>query len=316
MKRTKRMNKPEDKLIKRSNAFLGDIMHAYHKLPGQYKRSITNQYIDTEGKEMKTDGSYLVELEKQVEESEEYNRKTYIVNLNDDEMKRIIKFDCKKANTNEMIINIEDESSGVNERPLAKAFKYALTLHYAYGIPVYTVFTTPVSREKCLSCYNSGNVMIIPKIISYSDMDGGGKLKEYGEKVHKDEYFSNVEGYGLIIVPRMFGERGSEVLEEVVDLFAKMKMKDPNVRYHLAKCLECIINKYAKTLDDINRLEEMMDMEKITNLREQYIQNIRNEEREEGREEGKINLARKFIEKYGIDEVAKISGIDKELLKN
>ena len=64
----------------------------------------------------------------------------------------------------------------------------------------------------------------------------------------------------------------------------------------------------------------MMDMEKITNLREQYIQNIRNEEREEGRkegrEEGKINLARKFIEKYGIEEVAKISGIDKELLKN
>ena len=89
-----------------------------------------------------------------------------------------------------------------------------------------------------------------------------------------------------------------------------------------------MIHKYAKTLDDINRLEEVINMTKVVNHRKEFIKNIqqkgikqginqgRKEGIKQGQKEGEIKLARKIAETIGIEETTKITGISKEEILN
>ena len=97
-------------------------------------------------------------------------------------------------------------------------------------------------------------------------------------------------------------------------------MKDSLIKYELGKCLECMIHKYAKTLDEINRLEEVINMTKVVNHRKVFIKNIQQkgikQGIKQGEKEGEIKLARKIAETIGIEETAKLTGIKKEEILN
>lgn len=304
MKLNRKIHNPEDTFIKRSHAYLGDIMHNYHNLPGKYIKPITNQFPDKDGKEKKTDGSYIIHLE----DEEEYERISnfYRVELDEKDMKKIFKKGCQFSDAKEMIINIEDESSRVNCATLAKDLEYSDIMRYAYKLPVYSVITTPLPKERCKEYYVSGTTIFIPKIISYDEMDGRAKLEEHRKRVNNGVLFTNEEGYELILILRMIDEHNMEILEEVCDLYYRMKLSNPSVKWELGKCLECLINKYADTLEDINYLEGLIHMEEINNLRIEREKRIH--------EEGRLELAREFVKEFGADKVSKISRIDKKLL--
>ena len=118
-------------------------------------------------------------------------------------------------------------------------------------------------------------------------------------------------------------ENNEKVLEEVCDLFSKMKMDDVELKFRLSKGLESVINRYAKTMEDVNRLKEVINMPKVSKETRQIIRDVYKEEIDKAREEEKakakeerLNLARKFAEKLNIDEVAEISGLSKEQILN
>ena len=87
-------------------------------------------------------------------------------------------------------------------------------------------------------------------------------------------------------------------------------MKNGRVKIQLARCLDCLINKYGGTLEEINRLEGLINMTKLINLEKEYEDRLR----QEGEEKGRLKLAREFVEEFGADKVSKISRIDKKLL--
>ena len=97
-------------------------------------------------------------------------------------------------------------------------------------------------------------------------------------------------------------------------------MKNGRVKIQLARCLDCLINKYGGTLEEINRLEGLINMTKLINLEKEYEDRLRQEGeekgRQEGRQEGKLELARKLVKEYGVDEVVRISGLGKEKILN
>lgn len=316
MKRPKKMYNPEDMFIKRSNTYLGRVMHSFLKLPGRYVNSRTNQYPDFFGKERKTDATILVDLELEMEESEVLES-SYEVFVSEKETEEIPQLaECLHNEKGKMIIDIEDESSKVDKQTLAKDFEYNYIIHYESGLPVYSVITTPIPLKRCKTCYISGNTVFKPIIKSYDEMDGEAKLKEFQEKYERGEYFSDLEGYELISIPRMYGEKGNEVIEEVCILFNKIKMKNGRVKIQLARCLDCLINKYGGTLEEINRLEGLINMTKLINLEKEYEDRLRQEGEEKGRQEGKLELARKLVKEYGVDEVVRISGLSKEKILN
>ena len=72
--------------------------------------------------------------------------------------------------------------------------------------------------------------------------------------------------------------------------------------------MQCIIHKYAKTVEDINRLEKVIN---LTIKYEDYIEKQREEGREEGRIEGKLEkleLAQKVAKILGIQNAIQLSG--------
>ena len=134
--------------------------------------------------------------------------------------------------------------------------------------------------------------------------------------------------YDLINIPKMYNENNEEILEEVCDLFSKIRIEDKTDKFKLANCLECVINKYAKTVEDINRLKGVINMVKVSEDTRQIVREVYKDEIEEAsakaaakaaakaEQKGKLELARKIAQKYGIEEIAEISGLTKEQLLN
>ena len=85
-----RMRFPSDTFVKRIFTYLDEIAHEYYNLPGKYLGSETNEYPDINGSNKKADIVYRVEMED------------------------------KKI----MMINLEDETSFVNEKTLEKINTY------------------------------------------------------------------------------------------------------------------------------------------------------------------------------------------------
>lgn len=74
MRTTKRMDKPNDKLVKRQAAYAGDVIHEFHELPGEFIESCPNEYPDSEISIPRVDSAYYVKI----------RGKTYIINREDE----------------------------------------------------------------------------------------------------------------------------------------------------------------------------------------------------------------------------------------
>lgn len=274
----KRIDKPDDKFRKISHSQLGKTVHKYFGLPGKFIGTLLNEIPDGENKEKRTDGGYKVELD-----------------------------------GDEMIILIEDESSGVNKEELLKIFGYSVTMRYLSSLPVFSVITTTVPLEGCDQyVFSSPTNKFLPIIISFNEFDGNQRLEKARIKVRNNEWWNDVEGYDLVNIPKMFDDGNDMILEEVCVLFSKMRMENKYIKYALGRCLRCMISKYAITLDDVARLEGVIDMFKLKGDAYAYLEEIR----EEGRVEGRVDLARKIAERLGMAEAVEISGLSEDQILN
>ena len=67
-----------------------------------------------------------------------------------------------------MIINVEDETSNVNEVTYKKIDKYRTNHKYSFGLPVMSIITTSLPSNKCLDEFMFSPTDILrPIIISY-----------------------------------------------------------------------------------------------------------------------------------------------------
>lgn len=85
--------------------------------------------------------------------------------------------------------------------------------------------------------------------------------------------------------------------------------------------MRCVIHKYAKTVEDIKRLEEVIGLPNAKTARQFFEDKLFNDGKaegfSEGRTEGHLEMAVKFVEKFGVDAVADASGFSRdELLKH
>ena len=228
-----RMNNPEDQLIKRMIVYFGERIHNYLKIPGKFKHNCSNEYPGPDG-------------EKRIDVC-------YIICLND---KR-------------QLVDLEDESSRVNDETLKKIIHYSRNIECGRNIPVVSVITTTVPLEKC--------------------------LKEM-----------KIEALDLLFITKMFKKDNELILEEVCELLSKMKVEDLEFKENMKICMQCVIHKYAKTIEDIQRLEKVI---KLTRKFETYEETLTRIGKEEGE---KIGIEKG--EKIGIEKGEKI-GMDKGIKK-
>lgn len=285
MKITERMSHPEDVLTQRTASNLGEILHEYYKLPGEYLRPANNEFYDSEGNKLRVNGVY------------------YAI-----------------ENGKEFIVNIEDKSS-IDNKTLKETLITNTAIRIAEEADVLSVISTSLPLKKIPNKdFKYGSLRLIPTIISFGEKDGCKKLTEIERKISCDYDLSSFEVLDLIFLTRMFEEEQLEILEKSCELFSKIRISNPHLRYELARCMECVIHEYAKDLEEINRLVDMIEINKAYKPRDEIIHKAQRIGKLEGRLEerlqGRLEIAQKFARKYDIDEVAEISGFSKDQILN
>ena len=248
-----RIDKPMDYLHKRLFLYNGPLMHEFFKFPGKYVGPCPNSNLNGDGSISEVDISYLV----------------------------------IDGENQKLIINVEDETSNVNEETLKKSNKYKINHQYAYKYPVYSVITTSLPSNRCLKELKTSPTDIFrPKIISYLDFNGEKILNRLKTKIKNNNFLTKLQLLSLILVIRTFPKNNSEILEEICSLIKIAKSKDKEFKMEMVYCSRYIIHKYAKTVEDILRLEEVVGLNKAVTCGS-IIENIKKEGEAIGEARGK-----------------------------
>ena len=122
------------------------------------------------------------------------------------------------------------------------------------------------------------------------------------------------------MLPRMFTSGNAEILEEVCVLLKKAKVEDINIKFELIFEMDCVIHKYAETLDDINRLEEVIDLSAgINDVRRQekrLIDKGIKQGRKQGFEQGAFDMALKVKRVFGLEKALEICDFSRQELES
>ena len=241
MKKKKiRMNNPEDTFMKRQFTYLCEIAHEFYNLPGEYIGSECNEYPNVDGGIPRADIVYSVDIK------------------------------GKRC-----IINIEDETSNVNKNTLEKSYNYKNNIFYKTKKPVISVITTTLPSEKCLKKLRISVIELFePIIISLPNENAWKRLNMMINKAKNEEEFSNIEGLELINLPRFCLKNQDQAIELICKELPKLKIKDKYVKNELTYSMQCMIHKYAKTDEDIIKLEEMIGLRQAMKKRSPVLDNM------------------------------------------
>ncbi len=254
VKMKKKMNNPEDTFMKRQFTYLGDIAHEFYNLPGEYISSECNEYPNVDGGIPRADIVYKVRMK----------------------------------DGSICMINIEDETSHVNYDTLKKSYNYKTNIYYKTKKSVISVITTTVPEEKCQKeLWISPTDFFKPFLISLKDKNAWKKLNMYIDKAKKQEEFSEIEGLELINLPRFCCDNQEKAIELVCSVLYDLKIKDSYVKNELIYSMQCMIHKYAKTDEDIIRLEGMIRLRQVMKKRSPVLDAMERQGVLKGRKEGK-----------------------------
>ena len=285
-----RMNNPEDQLIKRMIVYFGERIHNYLKIPGKFKHNCSNEYPGPDG-EKRIDVCYIICL-----------------------------------NEKHQLVDLEDESSRVNDETLKKIIHYSRNIECGRNIPVVSVITTTVPLDKCLKEMKISETKILkPIIISFPEFDGEEKLENLRNKVNNGKIIDEMEALDLLFITKMFKKDNDLILEEVCELLSKMKVEDLEFKENMKICMQCVIHKYAKTIEDIQRLEKVIELTRKFETYEETLTRIGKEEGiEQGRKQGieqekrknqkeKEEMAKKLLEmNIPMEKVKEVTNLNRE----
>ena len=246
-----RIDKPMDYLHRRLFLNNGSLMHEFFNFPGKYEGPCPNMNLDGGGSISEVDIAYMV--------------------IGDDKF----------------IINVEDETSHVNEGTLLKIDKYRINHRYAYNLPVLSIIITSLPKDKCLKELKiSASDILRPLLISYLDFDGEKILSSLKDKINNNLLLTRKEFVMLIILIRTFDHNHSDILEEICCLIKKANMDDFEFKMEMVYCSRYIIHKFAESVDDIKRLEKVVGLQEAVTCGS-IIEDIKNEGKQEGIIEGR-----------------------------
>ena len=114
----------------------------------------------------------------------------------------------------------------------------------------------------------------------------------------------------------MFKKDNELILEEVCELLSKMKVEDLEFKENMKICMQCVIHKYAKTIEDIQRLEKVIKLTRKFETYEETLTRIGKEEGEKiGIQKEKEELAKKLLEMGdSVEKVEKVTNLSQEKL--
>ena len=156
-------------------------------------------------------------------------------------------------------------------------------------MPVLTVITTTVPEEKCLKELNFSKSDSFKPCIKSLPYDGAwDDLNMMVDKIKNQELFTKSDGLKFITLPRCCKYNQELAVEKICEVLLDMKVENRFILIELIYCMQCIIHKYAKTDENILRLQEMIGLKELKIERMNILDEMKAEGKIEGKAEGKI----------------------------
>ena len=126
------------------------------------------------------------------------------------------------------------------------------------------------------------------------DFNGEKILNSLKTKIKNNNFLTRLQLLSLILVIRTFPKNNSEILEEICSLIKIAKSKDKEFKMEMVYCSRYIIHKYAKTVEDILRLEEVVGLNKAVTCGS-VIENIKKEGEAIGEARGSLSILNALV---------------------
>ena len=257
-------------------------MHEYHGFPGTYIYPCMNEYPNAQGGVPRTDSSYY------------------------------IRYHGRKC-----VMNWEEESVKIDATTFKKVNRYRINLEYFLKRDVISAITTTAPLEKCnLDFDSSPTLPFKPIIISYPEFNGSERLSTIKSKINHEKILTKVEAMDLVMIPKMFTSHNDIVLEEVCKLLSRVKIDDSDFKLELILEMKCVIHKYAKTIADIERLEDVIGLQAAMTAKEYQDQKLIDQGYDNGYDNGSFETALKVKKLFGIEKALLICNFTREELEN
>ena len=254
-----RMSFPEDTFNKRQFQYFGDAFHEMHNLPGEYLHNLPTELQKPDGGKLECDVVYLATM----------------------------------PDGSKFVVNVEDESSNVRQKELQKAYDYKALLICKHWVPVLSLITTPVPLEKCSKeFYYSKTDFFAPMIDSFPYMGAWKDLNNMIDRIKNNEVFTKTEGLYFITLPRCCKHDQEKAVEKICEVLLDINIEDHFAKIELVYCMQCLIHKYAKTDDDIKRLQKVIGLDDLVAEK----RTILDETRLEGEARGKAEIKQEYLD--------------------
>lgn len=130
-------------------------------------------------------------------------------------------------------------------------------------------------------------------------------------KIDSNYTLTEIEAFEILDVVRMFESNQHIVLEKICYTLPKIKIDSTDFfKLELIICMDCVIHMYAKTVEDIKRLEKVINLPNANTARKFFEDRLFND----GMTEGRLEMAASFVDRFGLDAVAEVSGFSREEL--
>ena len=161
-----------------------------------------------------------------------------------------------------MVLNLEHQSTPVDEPKLEQMGNYAVQQISDHNIPQVTVVLTHIDKEKHSQKHEiSPSLKLEPIYIVYDEAEIEKRLNRVKTKINNNEHLNNVDALNLGIIS-VFAPRykALEIVEEVVELYKKVsKQLEQQMELTLYDVLFQMIDAYSKEEEDYQRLKKMLD---------------------------------------------------------
>ena len=192
------------------------------------------------------------------------NRQVY----KDGEIKGEMDFSCivdpdNKMIHERMVVNIEHQSTPVDEKKLEQMGRYAIQQIHDENLPQLTVVISHIETEKHLQGYYiTPSHHIEPSYIEFSEEDIEKRLNRVKTIINNNEPLTNEDALNLgiiaVLAPR---HKALEIIEEVVELYIQISQQLPRrMELVLYEAISQMIDAYSQEEEEYQRLKNMLDV--------------------------------------------------------
>lgn len=118
---------------------------------------------------------------------------------------------------------------------------------------------TKLPLEECTKKVELGSLIVYPIMFSFADYDSKKHFKKINEKINANDEFSNVEALDILFIVSNCKNNQISALEKVCETVSQMKIRDNTFKANLKEAMRCIIHEFAESIDDIKKLEKVID---------------------------------------------------------